>query len=117
MNNNANGKRSLDTYTLEQLSSLLEELGFYHPEPDFHPAWAHYEGMRQGRIKGTPEEFEAARKAAEKEGHGLLRSPRRKVTRKRGSRLVAASTAMGDTKPLPQTCPPSESFVSAEFRK
>jgi hypothetical protein len=49
---------------------LLEELGFYYPEPDFHPAWAHYEGMRLGRIKGTPEEFEAARKAAEKEGHG-----------------------------------------------
>lgn len=82
MNNNANRKRGLDTYTLEELASLLAELGFYYEEPDFHPASAHYENMRLGRTKGTPEELEAARKAAELEGHGMScrarRSPKQK---------------------------------------
>jgi hypothetical protein len=48
---------------------LLEELGFYYPEPDFHPAWAHYEGMLRNPGKYTAEELETARIAAEKEGH------------------------------------------------
>ena len=42
-------------------------------EPDFHPAWAHYENMRLGRTPSTPDTLEAARKEAEKEGHGQFK--------------------------------------------
>lgn len=48
----------------------------WHPEPDYHLAWARLDNIRTGRTKATPEEFEAARIEAEKEGYGPFKKKR-----------------------------------------
>jgi hypothetical protein len=62
----------IDKSTLDW-ANLPADLGFFYPEPDYHPAWARYENMCAGITKSTPEELEAARIAAEKEGHNQFK--------------------------------------------
>jgi hypothetical protein len=56
-------------YNPQEWVDLLNELGYYYDEPDYHPAWAHYNNMLRNPGKYAAEELETARIAAEKEGH------------------------------------------------